>query len=87
MSFEDNKTYTIGEVCEILNCEHHNLRYIEKTLDLEIKRDKHTDRTYAEQDLNVLKMVFQLRKQGINYKVIKMVLEQQEEEFTAAENI
>lgn len=79
MNSEDNRTYTIGEVCEILNCEHHNLRYVEKTLELDIKRDKYTDRTYTEQDLNLLKMVFQLRKQGMNYKAIKVVLEQQEE--------
>lgn len=79
MSSENLKTYTIGEICEALDCEHHNLRYIEKTLGLDIKRDKYTDRMYTEQDLNVLKMVFQLRKQGMNYKAIKMVLEQQEE--------
>lgn len=79
MSDESLKTYTIGQVCDILECEHHNLRYIEKTIGLDIKRDQYTDRSYTEQDLNVLKMVFQLRKQGMNYKAIKMVLEQQEE--------
>jgi DNA-binding transcriptional MerR regulator len=79
MSVENLETYTIGQVCDILGCEHHNLRYIEKTIGLEIKRDQYTDRSYTEQDLNVLKMVFQLRKQGMNYKAIKMVLEQQEE--------
>lgn len=77
-----NGSYSIGEVCEILKCEHHNLRYIEKVLKLNINRDTNTERLYTEHDLNILKMVFELKNEGLNYKAIKKVLERQEEVIT-----
>lgn len=74
------KTYTIGEACELLNCEVHNLRYIEKAVGLEIQRNEFQERIYTHEDLVTLKSVFELKDQGLNYKAIKKVLEQQGEE-------
>ncbi|GIM29585.1 hypothetical protein CPJCM30710_22510 [Clostridium polyendosporum] len=73
------KMYSIGEACEILKCEVHNLRYIEKAVGLEIKRNEFQERIYTHEDLVTLKSVFELKEQGLNYKAIKKVLEQQGE--------
>lgn len=74
----DNK-YTIGEVCEILKCEQHILRYIEKTLNILIQRDDFMNRIYSQDDINKLQMIFELKDQGLNYAAIKKVLDQQQE--------
>lgn len=71
--------YSIGEVCKILNCEQHNLRYIEKVLDLNIERENTIERSYSLQNVETLKMIFALKNEGLNYKAIKKVLERQEE--------
>jgi DNA-binding transcriptional MerR regulator len=73
------KFYTISEVCEPLKCEQHNFRYIEKTLEMKIKRDEFMDRIYSQQDVDTLKIVFELKDQWLNYAAIKKVLNQQEE--------
>lgn len=76
---EDFKTYLIGQVCEILNVENFNLRYIEKVLDLSIKRNEAGERIYSNNDVEIFKMIFELKQQGLNYKAIKKVLEHQGE--------
>lgn len=70
---------SIGEVCKILGCEQHNLRYIEKALELNIERENNIERSYSVKDVETLKMVFDLKEQGLNYKAIKRVLEKGEE--------
>ncbi|WP_072986605.1 helix-turn-helix domain-containing protein [Clostridium cavendishii] len=74
----ENK-FSIGEVCKILGCEQHNLRYIEKVLELNIERENNIERSYSYRDIEILKIVFELKEQGLNYKAIKKVLEKGEE--------
>ena len=73
------KTYSIGQVCELLKVEDFNLRYIEKALNLSIKRNEVGERVYNERDVENLKIIFELKEQGLNYKAIRKVLEHQEE--------
>lgn len=72
-------TYTIGEICEKLGCEQHNLRYLEKALELEIERDQFGNRLYTEQDLTNLEMVMSLKQEGLNFNAIKKILNRQEQ--------
>jgi len=72
-------SYSIGQVCELLGIENFNLRYIEKTIGLEIKRNNSGERNYSQTDLETLKLICELKEQGLNYKAIKKVLEHQGE--------
>lgn len=81
----ENK-FSIGEVCKILGCEQHNLRYIEKVLELSIERENNIERSYTIRDIEILKSVFDLKEQGLNYKAIKKVLERGEEVAATCEN-
>lgn len=81
----ENK-FSIGEVCKILGCEQHNLRYIEKVLELSIERENNIERSYTIKDIEMLKSVFDLKEQGLNYKAIKKVLERGEEVAATCEN-
>lgn len=66
--------YYIKQACEILNTSDYNLRYLEKVLDLEIKRDDMENRFYTEKDITLLRDIIHLKDQGLNYKAIKTVL-------------
>ena len=72
-------TYSIGKLCELLGIENFNLRYIEKTIGLEIKRNNAGERIYSQTDLETIKFIFEMKNQGLNYKAIKKVLEHQDE--------
>jgi DNA-binding transcriptional MerR regulator len=75
----NDEIYSIGKVCELLGVELFNLRYIEKTIGLDIKRNDSGERIYSQTDVETLKFIFELKNQGLNYKAIKKVLEHQEE--------
>ncbi len=75
----NDELYSIGQVCELLSIENFNLRYIEKTIGLKIKRNKTGERVYSPKDIETLKLIFELKDKGLNYKAIKKVLEHQEE--------
>lgn len=75
----NEKKYTINEVCNILNCKTHNLRYIEKALDIHVGRDEFLNRVYTQEDINRFKMIYELKDQGLNYQAIKKVLDHQED--------
>ena len=74
-----NDEYSIGKMCNLLEIENFNLRYIEKTVGLKIKRNNAGERTYSSKDIELFKFIFELKDKGLNYKAIKKVLEQQEE--------
>jgi len=78
----NDEIYSIGKVCELLNIEIFNLRYIEKTTGLEIKRNNAGERIYSQTDLETLKFIIKLKSQGLNYKAIKKVLEHKEKIVT-----
>lgn len=81
----NDEPYSIGQVCELLGIENFNLRYIEKTIGLKIKRNKTGERVYSQKDIETLKLIFELKDKGLNYKAIKNVLNHQEE--VAADNV
>jgi len=75
----NNEKYSIGQVCELIGLENFKLRYIEKTIGLEIERNDAGERIYRQADLETIKLIFKLKDQGLNYKAIKKVLEHHEE--------
>ncbi|MFD3158710.1 helix-turn-helix domain-containing protein (plasmid) [Haloimpatiens sp. FM7330] len=77
--FECKESYSIGEVCNIIECEDHVLRYIEKVVNLDIKRNEHGERIYTIEDINNIKFIFKLKEEGLNYAAIKKVLEHNSE--------
>ncbi|MCH4200168.1 MAG: MerR family transcriptional regulator [Clostridium tyrobutyricum] len=68
------KKYSIKEACEKLNTNSYDLRYLEKVLALNIKRDNLKNRYYTDNDIIYLKNILELKNQGLNYKAIKTVL-------------
>lgn len=74
-----DELYSIGQICELLEIENFNLRYIEKTVGLDIKRNNAGERIYSSKDIETFKFIFELKDKGLNYKAIKKVLEHQEE--------
>lgn len=75
----NDELYSIGQICELLEIENFNLRYIEKTIGLNIKRNTVGERIYSPKDIETLKFIFELKDKGLNYKAIKKVLRHQEE--------
>lgn len=75
----EDKKYSISEVCDMLNCKPHTLRYIEKVLECEVDRDEFLNRVYSQEQINMLKFIFELKDQGLNYSAIKNILDQQGE--------
>lgn len=75
----NDELYSIGQICELLGIENFNLRYIEKTVGLDIKRNNAGERMYSSKDIETFKFIFELKDKGLNYKAIKKVLEHQEE--------
>lgn len=57
-----NGFYSIGQICEILNIEDFNLRYIEKTVGLTIKRNSAGERKYSQANLETLKFYLNFKK-------------------------
>ena len=74
-----DEIYSIGQICKLLEIENFNLRYIEKTIWLNIKRNTVGERIYSQKDIETLKFIFELKDKGLNYKAIKNVLEHQKE--------
>jgi len=79
----NDEIYSIGKVCELLNIEIFNLRYIEETTGLEVKRNNAGERIYSQTDFETLKFIIELKSQGLNYKAIKKVLKHKKEIVTA----
>lgn len=75
----NDELFSIGQICELLEIENFNLRYIEKTVGLNIKRNNVGERIYSPKDIETFKFIFELKNKGLNYKAIKKVLEHQEE--------
>lgn len=65
---------TISEVAEILKVQIHNIRHWENELKLEIKRNELNQRVYTKEDIDTFRWVIELKKEGLNLKAIKTVL-------------
>jgi len=70
----NDELYSINQICELLGIEDFNLRYIEKTVGLNIKRNNASEKTYSPKDIETLKFIFELNDKGLDYKTIKKVL-------------
>ena len=57
-----------------MGIESFNLRYIEKTVGLNIKRNNAGEKIYSQKDIETLKSIFELNDKGLDYKAIKKVL-------------
>ena len=70
----NDELYSINQICELLGIEDFNLRYIEKTVGLNIKRNNASEKIYSPKDIETLKFIFELNDKGLDYKTIKKVL-------------
>ena len=70
----DDETYSMDQVCQLLKIENFNLRYIEKTVGLNIKRNNDREKMYSQNDIETLKFIFKLNDKGLDYKATKKVL-------------
>ena len=67
--------YIISDAAKKVSVEPHVLRYWEEELDLRIPRNEMGHRYYREKDIEMLKMVKQLKDKGFQLKAIKMEVE------------
>lgn len=70
----NDELYSTNQICELLGIEDFNLRYIEKTVGLNIKRNNASEKIYSPKDIETLKFIFELNDKGLDYKTIKKVL-------------
>mgnify|MGYP001563817142 CR=1 FL=1 len=70
----DDETYSMDQVCQLLKTENFNLRYIEKTVGLNIKRNNDREKMYSQNDIETLRLIFELNDKGLDYKATKKVL-------------
>ena len=75
----EEKTYTIKDVAEILDTEAYVLRYYEKELHLDIKRNSQGHRIYDLEDIEGFQRIKELREQGLQLKAIENVIHQKED--------
>ncbi len=63
----------------MLEVEQYTLRYLESTLKLKIKRDERGERIYSEHDIDILRLILQLKNEkGLNTTAIKLALDNME---------
>lgn len=67
--------YIISDAAKKVSVEPHVLRYWEEELDLKIPRNEMGHRYYREQDIEMLKMIKQLKDKGFQLRAIKMEVE------------
>ena len=65
------KRYIISDASKMLNVESHVLRYWEEELEIKIPRNEMGHRYYTEGNLESLRKVRDLKKQGYSLKAIK----------------
>ena len=70
----NDKLYSIDQICALFKIENFNLRYIEKTVGLNIKRNNDSEKIYSQNNIKTLKFIFELNDKGLDYKEIKRVL-------------
>ena len=73
----DDVRYMISEAAKRVDVESHVLRYWQKELALSISRNEMDQRYYKESDIELLKKIKLMKKQGFGLKAIKMFLENQ----------
>lgn len=66
--------YMISEASKMVDVEAHVLRYWEVELDIAIPRNEMGHRYYREADIELLKLVKQLKNQGFQLKALKIIL-------------
>lgn len=70
-----SENYTIAEASSTLNVSHRTLHYYEKFFNLNINRDSSGARLYTEEDLNILDLIINFKKNGLKLDAIKKQLE------------
>ncbi len=70
--------YIISDAAKKVSVEPHVLRYWEEELDLKIPRNEMGHRYYRERDIEMLKMVKQLKDKGFQLRAIKMEVDELE---------
>ena len=70
----NDEQYSKDQVCELFGIENFNLRYLEKTVGLNIKRNNDREKIYSQNNIETLKFIFELNDKGLDYKGIKRLL-------------
>lgn len=73
----DEVRYMISEAAKRVDVESHVLRYWQKELALPISRNEMDQRYYKESDIELLKKIKLMKKQGFGLKAIRMFIENQ----------
>ncbi len=73
---------TVKDVSDILQTEPYVLRFYEKELNLNIKRNAKGHRVYSIEDIELFRKIQDLREQGLQLKAIENIVHHHEEELT-----
>ena len=73
----DEVRYMISEAAKRVDVESHVLRYWQKELALPISRNEMDQRYYKESDIELLRKIKLMKKQGFGLKAIKMFIANQ----------
>ena len=77
------KRYIISDASKMLNVESHVLRYWEEELEIKIPRNEMGHRYYTEGNIESLRKVRDLKKQGYSLKAIKNMVNPKTDSKTA----
>lgn len=72
--FMEEKRYIISDASRILNVESHVLRYWEEELEIKIPRNEMGHRYYTQKEIDKLKNVRDLKRQGYGLRSIRMMI-------------
>ncbi len=72
--------YSIREAAEVLGVEAHALRFWEEELGLKINRNGQGRRIYSEEDMQSFRQIISWKEQGLQLKVIRLLLHPEEQE-------
>ena len=77
------KHYPISEASRLVDVESHVLRYWEEELSLKVNRYEMGHRYYTEKDIETLKTIKELKKEGYGLKAIRSVVSDEPEDTPA----
>lgn len=77
---QDKDYLTVKDVAEMLNTEAYVLRFYEKELNLDIKRNAKGHRVYTLEDVEMFRKIQDMREQGLQLKAIETIVHDSSEE-------
>ncbi|MBE6024023.1 MAG: MerR family transcriptional regulator [Cellulosilyticum sp.] len=78
---QDKDYLTVKDVAEMLDTEAYVLRFYEKELKLEIKRNSKGHRVYTLEDVDIFRKIQEMREKGLQLKAIENIMHDSNEEI------